>query len=616
MVNSHAYPSLERKPGGPDNWVERAGGLPSYIERIAKRLHYEKGMSISHAIATAVNTVKRWARMGKVAKYGDPNNKHVTPKTVALAAKAVGEWMAKRKAGSLNLSDATLRLIDLCDVSEEFALDLAAELGQEFLDLSDTETCAKCSAQATKKVIWADGRAYQPSCDDHVKDVQDMLTKRNGKMAELAGVRDLSDVAVDKTDTMVALMLPKAVASAVAVEGGVPSQDMHVTLTFHGETTDEQHAGLVEALQAYAKDWGGKPLRGSIGGLGTFPADDAEKGSPWWIPVDVPGVNTLHEQVKAVADKHAPAAENHGYTPHSTLTYVKDDEDAPDPVDKHDVEFKSIWVVRGNTQRTEIPLGSGAGVDLSERAILSSMDIKSLAERANAIEDPAARAIARQAVLDLASSIPPKGPGGKAKDGRPSYKRQGKWGHGFVPLDRVAKEAKAKGSPIAMKRMERLFGAAKRLKVSGNRREGRSTESAQSVGRLRATRFEDARETGRPLPTRRKEASKSPRSNPRAHQAWDGIPETLKTVRNGKRYVMANYGGKQILTEWVGGIKETNSSRLESRKTQKSITEADAMGMTTGQIRALLKNPRTSKEAKKVLNAALRAKVKEALTRG
>jgi hypothetical protein len=30
---------LERKPGGPDNWIERQGGLPNYIERIAVHLH-------------------------------------------------------------------------------------------------------------------------------------------------------------------------------------------------------------------------------------------------------------------------------------------------------------------------------------------------------------------------------------------------------------------------------------------------------------------------------------------------------------------------------------------------------------------------------------------------
>jgi hypothetical protein len=97
-MKSSAYPGLERKPGGPDNWVEATGGLPKYIERIAKHLHYEKGYSISRSIAIAVNTVKRWARKGGVVKHGDPNNKHVTTITASQAAAAVAEWEAKKAA--------------------------------------------------------------------------------------------------------------------------------------------------------------------------------------------------------------------------------------------------------------------------------------------------------------------------------------------------------------------------------------------------------------------------------------------------------------------------------------------------------------------------------------
>lgn len=88
LVSSSVYPTLERVPG-KQNWVDKAGGLPSYIERIAKHLHYEKGMDISRAIATAVSTVKRWAAGGG----------NVSAATRALAAKAVAEWEAK-KAGS------------------------------------------------------------------------------------------------------------------------------------------------------------------------------------------------------------------------------------------------------------------------------------------------------------------------------------------------------------------------------------------------------------------------------------------------------------------------------------------------------------------------------------
>lgn len=96
LVDSRVYPGLERKPGGPDNWVERTGGLPSYIERIAKHLHYERGYTISRSIAVAVNTVKRWAAGGLVAEHG--TTKRVSAKTQALAAKAVAEWEAKKAA--------------------------------------------------------------------------------------------------------------------------------------------------------------------------------------------------------------------------------------------------------------------------------------------------------------------------------------------------------------------------------------------------------------------------------------------------------------------------------------------------------------------------------------
>lgn len=36
MVSSRVYPSLDRSP--KENWIDKTGGLPSYIERIAKHL--------------------------------------------------------------------------------------------------------------------------------------------------------------------------------------------------------------------------------------------------------------------------------------------------------------------------------------------------------------------------------------------------------------------------------------------------------------------------------------------------------------------------------------------------------------------------------------------------
>lgn len=80
LVSSAVYPGLDRSP--KENWVDKAGGLPNYIERIAKHLHYEKGFSISHAIATAVNRVKVLCAKGN-----------------AEACAAVASW-EKKKAGT------------------------------------------------------------------------------------------------------------------------------------------------------------------------------------------------------------------------------------------------------------------------------------------------------------------------------------------------------------------------------------------------------------------------------------------------------------------------------------------------------------------------------------
>lgn len=123
MVDSRVYPGLERKPGGPDNWVEEVGGLPSYIERIAKHLHYEKGMTISRSIAVAVNTVKRWAAGGLVAEHG--TTQRVSAKTQAEAAAALAEWEAKKAAARAKPSSvgpAVRKAVNLTDAIEEIDL--------------------------------------------------------------------------------------------------------------------------------------------------------------------------------------------------------------------------------------------------------------------------------------------------------------------------------------------------------------------------------------------------------------------------------------------------------------------------------------------------------------
>lgn len=92
-VDSRTLPDIPNKPG-KTNWVEQSGGLPSYIKRIAKHLQ-ASGHSPGSAIATAVNTVRRWAAGGTVTAHGGPT---VSAKTQAQAAAAYAEWKAKAAA--------------------------------------------------------------------------------------------------------------------------------------------------------------------------------------------------------------------------------------------------------------------------------------------------------------------------------------------------------------------------------------------------------------------------------------------------------------------------------------------------------------------------------------
>jgi hypothetical protein len=74
------------------NWVEKAGGLPGYIKRIAKHLQAE-GMDKSRAIATAVNAAKKMCATGDTSL---PGKQVVNAGSRAEACAAVADWEAKR----------------------------------------------------------------------------------------------------------------------------------------------------------------------------------------------------------------------------------------------------------------------------------------------------------------------------------------------------------------------------------------------------------------------------------------------------------------------------------------------------------------------------------------
>lgn len=219
------------------------------------------------------------------------------------------------------------------------------------------------------------------------------------------------------------------------------------------------------------------------------------------------------------------------------------------------------------------------------------------------------------------------------KDGRKSFKRQGKWGHGFVPLDKKAKEAKAKGSPIAMRRMNRLYAtkqANEKAKEAAKPKEGNKpgevttgssakkmvrvrkknggTESVKDIAEIRSQRMSDTKATQRTKPQQVANKRKVVR---RSDKPWSEIPESQKTIRNGKKYTLTTFGGKQQLTEWFGpNYTEQDTNKLGHR-VLRSVTTTQLQQMSTAQLRQLLRVKGQPKSVKTAINKMIVLKMKQ-----
>lgn len=164
---------------------------------------------------------------------------------------------------------------------------------------------------------------------------------------------------------MVALYPPPAVAASLALAGGENPDELHVTLAYLGKIPDQPvDKATIEAAVAEVAAAETSPMEGSYNGLGRFVADDRGEGWPLVALVDVPGLSRFREDlVDALDEAGAEVADNHGFTPHTTLAYVAppDEPAAQSHLDAGlgpiDVRFASVWLCWGD-ERIEIPLGA------------------------------------------------------------------------------------------------------------------------------------------------------------------------------------------------------------------------------------------------------------------
>jgi HK97 family phage major capsid protein/HK97 family phage prohead protease len=111
------------------NWVAEQGGLPEFIDHIAKHLQKERGMTMSHSIAVAVNAAKKMCR-DEVDQANWPGPQHVNAASRAQACAAVQQWEQMRVAAK---ASSALRRAERSEVMEDY------ELEQRTVDVDVTD---------------------------------------------------------------------------------------------------------------------------------------------------------------------------------------------------------------------------------------------------------------------------------------------------------------------------------------------------------------------------------------------------------------------------------------------------------------------------------------------
>lgn len=127
MAEGKKIPLVD-KPG-IGNKVEAHGGIPEYAKSIAEHIKGKHpNWDDGRCIASARNTLKRWAAGGTVHEHGGGT---VSKKTQAKAAAALAEWVAKENASIETQPDLTLAASALAEDFDEDAYRLALAAARE-----------------------------------------------------------------------------------------------------------------------------------------------------------------------------------------------------------------------------------------------------------------------------------------------------------------------------------------------------------------------------------------------------------------------------------------------------------------------------------------------------
>lgn len=138
---------------------------------------------------------------------------------------------------------------------------------------------------------------------------------------------------VEHTGAMVALRMTDDDAARLAVEGGEPAEELHITLVYLGEAADINAASrqaLIDSLTALAAEWhtaaGGElELAGDVFSISAFNPAGGDRDPCIVLGVSGEQIAAAHAQVTdAVKTVFGPPAQHLPYVPHVTVAYTDD----------------------------------------------------------------------------------------------------------------------------------------------------------------------------------------------------------------------------------------------------------------------------------------------------
>lgn len=184
--------------------------------------------------------------------------------------------------------------------------------------------------------------------------------KKRKKYAEIVGPGDYSGL-------FVGWFLDDMTANALAIPGGEPADQLHMTLLYCGKVADMTDLDLMRAVAAI-ESWAmyTEALKGVISGVGRFQANagDPEAKDVVYAAVDCPGLAEMRVHLQNYVDPalrgvDRQRVQDHGFVPHITLAYVEPGAELPvTRVPDLTLRIDRITIAAGDRQ-WEILLGTG-----------------------------------------------------------------------------------------------------------------------------------------------------------------------------------------------------------------------------------------------------------------